>query len=310
MSAPKCHWSPPTWIKELPALPPWVDERPQAPWNLSGMLRAWQQHPASMDFLDPESPNYHYKALQTQLYTERLGPLIHSSGWEQMRVLDAACGIGRFLIPLAEAGHQVVGVDACEPSLRAAERHITSTMNAGRLPPGIVPELYWDDVEELSSLEDKEPFDLVLAIELLCYLEEPIRVAEALAARLRPGGHLVVSVEAWPGALLCDQQAVIEPATLRRALSERILTIPGDRWVRAVDVAELESILHTTGLELLWVEGSHYLPDGPLSGCLDLERLADPAYVEEVLHLEQLVAADPSIAMLPRAWLAVAKKAG
>jgi len=310
MSAPKCHWSPPNWIRELPALPPWVEERPQAPWNLSGMLRAWQQHPSSMDFLDPKSPNYHYKALQTRMYRGLLGPLLNSSGWEQMRILDAACGIGRFLIPLAEAGHQVVGVDACEPSLRAAERHITSAMNGSRFPPGVVPELYWDDIEDLSSLEDEAPFDLILAMELLCYLAEPSRVAEALAARLRPGGHLVVSVEAWPGALLCDQQAVMEPDTLRRALSERTVAVPGDRWVQAVDAGELESILHAADLDVLWIKGSHYIPDGPLAGCLDLERLADDAYVEEVLELEQLLAADPSLAMLPRAWLAVATKTG
>jgi len=310
MPSPTCHWSPPAWIRALPDLPPWTEQRPQVPWNLRGMLRAWQEHPLSMDFLDPSSANYHYKALQTRLYSELLGRLLNSSGWQQMRILDAACGIGRFLIPLAEAGHTLVGVDACEPSLRAAERHIAAAMAAGRMPPGTVPQLHWDDVEELSSLANSEPFDLVLAMELLCYLGEPRQIAEQLSERLRPGGHLVVSVEAWPGALLCDQKSVTDPGTLRRALRERVLAVPGDRWLRAVDAGELESILQSSGLEVLHIEGSHYLPDGPLSDCLDLERLADPSYVDEVLELERLLRSDQSIAGLPRAWLAVAQKPG
>ncbi len=263
-----------------------------------------------MDFLEPSSPNYHYKALQTRLYSELLEPFWNSQERSQLRVLDAACGIGRFLVPLAEAGHHVVGVDACEPSLRAAERHLCRAMEAGRLAAGAVPELHWDDVNELSCLDAAEPFDLVLGIELLCYLEDPVRIARQLSERLRPGGHLIVSVEAWPGALLSDQDAIVEPADLRSAMAEGILAVEGDRWVRAVDAAELESILQNAGLEVLWTEGRHYLPDGPLSGCLDLERLAEPGYVDEIVELEQLLAEDKSLASLPRAWIAAAQKSG
>jgi len=310
MSAPTCHWSPPPWLRKLPRLPEWTPQRPQGPWNLNGMLRAWQEHPGSMDFLEPSSPNYHYKALQTRLYSELLEPFWNGPGRTQLRVLDAACGIGRFLVPLAEAGHHVVGVDACEPSLRAAERHLRHAMEAGRLAPDVIPELHWDDVNELRSLESADSFDLVLGIELLCYLAEPERIARLLSERLRPGGHLIVSSEAWPGALLCDQEAITEPGDLRRALEEGILAVEGDRWVRAVDAAELESILQAAGLEVLWVEGRHYLPDGPLSGCLDVERLADSSYVDEIVALERQLAGDKLLASLPRAWIAAAKKPG
>jgi 2-polyprenyl-3-methyl-5-hydroxy-6-metoxy-1,4-benzoquinol methylase len=227
-----------------------------------------------------------------------------------LRCLDAACGIGRFLLPLAKSGHEVVGVDACEPSLRAARRHIDHAVEAGQIAEHSQPQLHWDDVEELNCLSGQKPFDIVLALELLCYLHDPRSVAERLAQRLKPGGHLIVSVEAWPGALLCDPEALREPAQLQRALEEGVLAVQGDRWLRAVDAAELASILRHSGLEVLWIEGTHYLPDGPLAACLDLERLTDPSYVDSIVALEQFCSNDRRMNMLPRALLAVATKLG
>lgn len=309
MSGPIQQDAPPQWIRELPILPSWVEERPAAPWNLCGMLRAWRDYPLAMDFLDPDSSNFHYKALQTRLYRERLSGLLESSD-QPLRCLDAACGIGRFLLPLAESGHQVVGVDACEPSLHAAQRHIDHAIKRGRIAEHNRPQLHWDDVEELSSLSAQKPFDVILALELLCYLHDPRSVTTLLAQRLNPGGHLIVSVEAWPGALLCDPEAIREPAQLRRALEEGVLAVQGDRWLQAVDAAELASILHSSGLEVLWIEGTHYLPDGPLAACLDLERLSDPSYVDSIVALEQYCSNDRRMNMLPRALLAVAIKPG
>lgn len=309
MSGPSQHESPPQWIRELPSLPPWTKDRPAVPWNLCGMLRAWNEYPLAMDFLDPRSSNFHYKALQTRLYRERLAPLFESTP-QPKRILDAACGIGRLLIPLAEQGHQVVGVDACEPSLRAAQRHIKGATGDGRIPKDRTPTLHWDDVADLNCLAGQAPFDLVLALELLCYLDEPGRIASKLAQHLKPGGHLVVSVEAWPGALLCDPEAIREPEQLSRALEEGILAVPEDRWLQAVDARELESILQCSGLDVLWIEGTHFLPDGPLAACLDLERLTDPSYVDAVVALEQRCSKDKRLRMLPRALLAVARKPG
>ena len=309
MSISSQHDAPPQWIRDLPTLPSWVAERPAAPWNLCGMLKAWRDYPLAMDFLDPSSSNFHYKALQTRLYREQIADLLDSTD-EPLRCLDAACGIGRFLLPLAESGHEVVGVDACQPSLHAAERHIDQAIQDGRVAAHNRPLLHWDDVEELSCLSGQGPFDLILALELLCYLHDPRSVATLLAQRLKPGGHLIVSVEAWPGALLCDPEAISEPAQLQRALEEGVLAVQGDRWLQAVDAAELESILHASGLEVLWIKGTHYLPDGPLAACLDLEQLSDPSYVDSIVALERYCSNDRRMNMLPRALLAVATKPG
>tara|TARA_Y100001968_G_scaffold280936_2_gene277842 strand:- start:465 stop:1394 length:930 start_codon:yes stop_codon:yes gene_type:complete len=302
------HFAPP-WLRQLPELPAWTHQRPAAPWNLRGMLAAWEDHPRSMDFLEPSSPNFHYKEVQTRLYLGRLKGLIEALPMSSL-VLDMGCGIGRTLLPLAERGHRVTGVDACLPSLQAAARHIQTALASGAILEGGSPRLFWDDVEQLNCLEGEDRYQLILALELICYLHDPRTVLEQLAARLEDGGHLVISVEAWPGALLCDPIALDSPERIQRALDDRIIAVEGDRWVRALDASELESILRSVDLDVVGIEGSHFFPDGPLAACLDLERLKDPGYVDAVLELEHRCSTDPQVNQLPRALLAVARKRG
>ena len=60
----------------------------------------------------------------------------------------------------------------------------------------------WGDIDSCEALEG--PFERIVALELLCYLPDPQSTARRLASMLAPGGSLIVSVEAWPGALLTD----------------------------------------------------------------------------------------------------------
>ena len=280
----------PPWLRALhDGGPP--PEDPVA-WNLAGLLRGWRDWPGGMDFLDPASPNFAWKRLETALYSDLWGDLFEGRG---LRVLDAACGSGRMLVPLAERGHHVVGVDACRPSLEAAQGHLTQRK--------LEVELHWHDVRMWSG----GAFDRVLALELLCYLPDPVEAAAHLASMLAPGGVLVASVEAWPGALLADPSHV-SPAALPGILKTRVLSQPGERWLRASDRADLAAILADAGLEVQRIEGTHYLPDGPLTGVVDVERLNEEGYVAAVLTAERAAREDPAIGRLPRAWLAFATK--
>jgi 2-polyprenyl-3-methyl-5-hydroxy-6-metoxy-1,4-benzoquinol methylase len=284
----------PAWVRELEAGPEPVL------WNLRGMAQGWRDWPDAMDFLDPASSNHAFKTLESELYLEA-APALRPD--RPVRVLDAACGIGRFSVPLAESGCEVVALDACLPSLEAASRHLDE---AARRDPGVAERvrLVWDDVDTTEAIEG--PFDLVLALELLCYLPDPTATARRLAAQLAPGGHLVVSVEAWPGALLADP-AGLTVEGLATALRDRQLAVPDERWVRPIDAAGLAAILRGAGLEVVSLEGTHYLPDGPLMPLLDLDRLPDPGYRKQVVDLERLLRDEPGLAPLPRAWVAVAR---
>ena len=62
-------------------------------------------------------------------------------------ILEVACGTGRLTIPLAMAGHQIVGLDVSEPMLRLAkQKAVRSKYSAERhllphsaLTPRLVP---------------------------------------------------------------------------------------------------------------------------------------------------------------------------
>jgi 2-polyprenyl-3-methyl-5-hydroxy-6-metoxy-1,4-benzoquinol methylase len=286
----RMHLDAPLWLRALHEGGAAGDD-PVA-WNLAGLLEGWRTWPEGMDFLDPASPNFRWKALETALYGDLWGDLFEGT---RLDVLDAACGSGRMLVPLAAAGHRVVGVDACRPSLEAADRHLRAR--------GLSAELHWADVRTWSG----GPFDRIVALELLCYVPDPTAAAAHLASLLKPGGTLVLTVEAWPGALLADPSG-IAPADLPEVLRSRVLQQPGERWVRASDRADLGAILRNAGLDVARIAGTHYLPDGPLGGLLDLDRLDDEGYTAAVLAAERAARDDPAVAALPRAWLAVATR--
>jgi S-adenosylmethionine-dependent methyltransferase len=288
-------WDAPTWLQQLPTLPGWADERPAGPWNLRGLLRGWDEWPEGMDFLDPESDNHAWKALEDRLYDEPLGGLLTAPG-RDLAVLDAACGVGRFALPLAAAGHRVLALDACEPSLRALERR------RGDLPIT----LRWDDV---TTAELPGGFDLVLAMELLCYLHEPDATALRLVDALAPGGRLICSVEAWPGALLTDSSG-LDASSLTSTIDARVLSIPGERWVRYDTAAELVARLQRAGLTDVAVHGTHYLPDGVFGHAVDLDRIGTAAHDDAVVAAEARLRSHPAIGPLARAWVATGTKSG
>jgi SAM-dependent methyltransferase len=101
------------------------------------------------------------------------------------RILDAGCGPGRVGAFLAEAGHQVVGVDIDPELIAAAEAD----------HPG--PTWLVDDLAtlDLPSRGIVEPFDaIVSAGNVMTFLAPGTQgqVLERLAAHLREGGRVVV----------------------------------------------------------------------------------------------------------------------
>ena len=68
-----------------------------------------------------------------------------------------------------------------------------------------IAEVTLGDVSRLGALGDVLPragLDAALAIEVLCYVEDPLSALRELARVTRPGGWIAVSVEGLYGALL------------------------------------------------------------------------------------------------------------
>jgi trans-aconitate methyltransferase len=97
-------------------------------------------------------------------------------------IVDVGCGTGRQSLALAEAGFDVVGIDA-SPDMIAVARERTSEVAF--------------EVADLTSWQPASPFDGALCRGVLNDLTEDVErqaAMDALSRMLRPGGLLVLGV--------------------------------------------------------------------------------------------------------------------
>lgn len=95
--------------------------------------------------------------------------------------LDVGCGAGLLCEPLARLGAQVTGVDAAPENVAAAALHATGGGLDIRYMAG-----------EIGAL-DIGSFELVTAMEVVEHVADKRAFVAALAARLAPGGLMVLS---------------------------------------------------------------------------------------------------------------------
>ena len=96
------------------------------------------------------------------------------------RALDVGCGAGLLCEPLARLGAEVTGIDAAPELIAAAKAHAEGT--------GLAIDYRAVGVEALDGR-----FDLVTAMEVVEHVADPRAFVGSLAARLAPGGLLILS---------------------------------------------------------------------------------------------------------------------
>lgn len=99
------------------------------------------------------------------------------------QILEAGCGTGGNLDMLARHG-RVYGMETNAQALEFAAAKGTATIAAGRLPAPI-------------PFSDQK-FDLIALLDVLEHLDEDAAALDALRARLKPGGWLLLTVPAYP----------------------------------------------------------------------------------------------------------------
>src|SRR4051812_2746815 len=102
------------------------------------------------------------------------------------KLLDLGCGGGQNSVACALAGAEVIGVDLSAQQLAAA--------HSLALQWDVQSEWLQMDCAQLGA-EFTGLFDLVLAIQLLSYADDPEAMLRRAAAMVRPGGALVVSID-------------------------------------------------------------------------------------------------------------------
>ena len=145
--------------------------------------------------------------------------------------LDVGCGAGLLAEPLARMGADVTGVDAAPENIAAARGHaagqgLAITYHAGELAalaPGI--------------------FDLVTSMEVVEHVTDPTAFIGELAARLAPGGLMILST---PNRTVLSKLLLVEAA-------ERVGAVPRGThdWDQFLRPEELTALLEGAGLVVI-----------------------------------------------------------
>ena len=158
---------------------------------------------------------------------------------EGKQALDVGCGAGLLAEPLARLGAKVTAIDAAPELIAAAQDHAR----------GQQLEI---DYRAAAVEEIEGKFDLVTALEVIEHVADPAAFLKAIAARLAPGGLLILSTPnrtAWSRLMMI---------TIGEGLGE----IPRGTHDFDTFIApdRMKALLADAGLKCLDVEGIAWSP--------------------------------------------------
>jgi len=173
--------------------------------------------------------------------------------------LDVGCGAGLLAEPLARMGAKVTGVDAAPQNIAAARAHaagqgLAITYFAGELAELPIPFVSSEvETRERQALPKRVStsldtnggavFDLVTSMEVVEHVADPAAFIAELAARLAPGGLMILST---PNRTMLSKLLLVEAA-------ERVGAVPRGThdWDQFLKPDELSKLLEGVGLEVV-----------------------------------------------------------
>jgi SAM-dependent methyltransferase len=183
---------------------------------------------------------------------ERTAVLDLAGPLEGRDVLDVGCGDGTYALAAARAGAHVTALDRSVAAVDAARARA-----AGE---GLAVDLHVGDVHVLPFPAHR--FDVVLAVTVLCFVEDPAQAVAEMARTLRPGGKVVLGElgrwSAW--------------AAWRRLRSWAGSTTWRD--ARFWSARELRSLLRHAGLVSVSQRGAAFYP--PIGAAARVVEPVDP----------------------------------
>ncbi len=154
--------------------------------------------------------------------------------------LDVGCGAGLLCEPLARMGADVTGVDAAPENAQAAAAHAEGAGLDIRYIAGEV------------SAQDIGRFDLVTSMEVIEHVADKADFVAALAARLAPGGLMVLST---PNRTVRSKLLLIDAAETFGAIPRGT-----HHWDDFITPDELGELLAAAGLTMGTPQGISFSP--------------------------------------------------
>ncbi len=153
--------------------------------------------------------------------------------------LDVGCGAGLMAEPLARMGAKVTGVDAAPENVQVAQDHADAQ--------SLSITYKCADVAHL-----KGQYDLVTAMEVVEHVTDPAAFINALAARLAPGGLMILST---PNRTPLSRLGLI-------TIGEGLGHIPKGThdWDKFLMPDELTALVEDAGLQVTETRGLSFSP--------------------------------------------------
>jgi SAM-dependent methyltransferase len=154
------------------------------------------------------------------------------------RALDFGCGPGRLTQALSAHFSEAVGVDISGPMVELAER-----LNGQYNPHADRCQFVVNDSPGLSNIGERQ-FDLVYCVRVLQHMPPTLALdyLAALAARVAPGGHLVVQIPLHPSWNLKGLAVRVLP----RRFADRLRRME----MHGVPRREVEAVIEAAGCQV------------------------------------------------------------
>lgn len=170
--------------------------------------------------------------ITTQIAAEFDRDLTAPKAFEGLRILDIGCGGGLLSEPMARLGADVVGADAAERNIPVAKVHAEQS--------GLTIDYRHTTAEDMAAAG--EQFDVVLNMEVVEHVADPLSYLTACRQLLKPGGlHICSTINRNPKSYL---MAIIGAEHVMRWLPKGT-----HEWNKFITPDELFDLMRSAGLD-------------------------------------------------------------
>ena len=201
-------------------------------WDLEGKFKPLHMlNPCRLDYIT------------SQIAAEFARDLDQPKPFEGLRILDIGCGGGLLCEPMARLGATVVGVDAAPRNIPVAQVHAEQS--------GLTIDYRVGTAEDMAAAG--EQFDVVLNMEVVEHVADPLGYLTACRMLLKPGGlHICSTINRNPKSFA---MAIVGAEWVMRWLPKGT-----HDWAKFITPDELFSLLQQAGLDPVDRKGLQFNP--------------------------------------------------